>query len=56
VVTTLLVNEEFATQAMRAGALGFVLADSADRELVESVRRAAGGLRYTSPRVRRAVA
>ena len=56
VVTTMHVNEAFATEAHRAGAIGFVLADSADRELVEAVRRAAHGLPYTSPRVRRAAA
>jgi two-component system, NarL family, response regulator NreC len=56
VVTTMLANETFATEALRAGALGFVLADSADRELVDAVRQAARGLLYTSPRLRRAVA
>jgi len=56
VVTTMHVNEAFATEALRAGAIGFVLADSADRELVEGVRRAARGLAFTSPRVKRAVA
>ena len=56
VVTTMTANEAFATEALRAGAVGFVVADSADRELVEAVRRAARGLPYTSPRVRRAVA
>lgn len=56
VVTTMHVNEAFANEALRAGAIGFVLADSADRELVEAVRRARHGLPYISPRVRRAVA
>ena len=56
VVTTMHVNEAFAAKAISAGAIGFVLADSADRELVEAVRRAAHGLPYVSPRVRRAVA
>ena len=56
VVTTMHVNEAFATEALRAGAIGFVLADTADRELVEAVRRASRGLPYTSPRVSRAVA
>jgi len=56
VVTTMHVNEAFATQALRAGAIGFVIADSADRELVEAVRRAGHGLPYMSPRVTRAVA
>jgi two-component system response regulator NreC len=56
VVTTMHANEAFATEALRAGAIGFVVADSADRELVEAVRSAVRGLPYTSPRVRRAVA
>ena len=56
VVTTMHVNEAFANEALRAGAIGFVVADSADRELVEAVRRAGHGLPYISPRVRRAVA
>jgi two-component system, NarL family, response regulator NreC len=56
VVTTMHVSEAFASEALRAGAIGFVVADSADRELVEAVRRAVRGLVYASPRVRRAVA
>jgi len=56
VVTTMNANEAFANEAFKAGAVGFVAADSADRELVDAVRRAARGLPYTSPRVRRAVA
>ncbi|MGO9496964.1 MAG: response regulator transcription factor [Solirubrobacteraceae bacterium] len=56
VVTTMHVNEAFATGALEAGATGFVLADFADCELVEAVRRASRGLAYTSPRIRRAVA
>ena len=56
VVTTMHVNEAFANGAVRAGAIGFVLADLADRELVEAVRRASRGLAYSSPQIRRAVA
>ena len=56
VVTTMHVSETFATQALGAGAIGFVVADSADRELVEAVRRASRGLAYISPRIRRSVA
>jgi two-component system, NarL family, response regulator NreC len=56
VVTTMHVNERFATEALRAGAIGFVVADSADRELAEAVRRASRGLIFISPRIRRAVA
>jgi two-component system, NarL family, response regulator NreC len=56
VVTTMQVSDTFATEALRAGAIGFVVADSADRELVEAVRRAGRGLPYASPRIGRAVA
>jgi two-component system, NarL family, response regulator NreC len=56
VVTTMNVSDVFASEALRAGAIGFVVADSADRELTEAVQRAARGLPYTSPRLRRAVA
>jgi len=56
VVTTMHENEAFANVALRAGAVGFVLADFADCELVEAVRAAVRGLPYTSPRIRRAVA
>ena len=40
-----------AKQALEAGAIAFVLKDTADSELPEAVRRAARGERYTSPRV-----
>jgi len=56
VVTTMHADESFANEALRAGAIGFVVADGADRELVEAVRRASRSLPYISPRVRRAVA
>ncbi len=56
VVTTMQENELYATRALRAGALGFVLVDTADRELADAVRSAAHGHVYLSPRVRRAVA
>jgi len=56
VVTTMHMNEAFANESQKAGAIGFVVADSADRELVEAVRRAGRGLAYRSPRLRRAVA
>jgi DNA-binding NarL/FixJ family response regulator len=55
VVTTMNPNETLAQQSLSAGAAGFVLADSADGELVHAVRRAARGLTYTSPRLTRAV-
>ena len=41
----------FANQALDAGALGFVVKDRADTELVEAVRRAARGESYVSPGV-----
>lgn len=56
VVTTMQDDRTFAAEAHAAGAIGFVLADTADRELVRAVRRAARGAGYTSPRVRCAVA
>ncbi len=56
VVTTMHENELYASRALRAGALGFVVADTADRELADAVRRAAHGLVYVSPRIKRAVA
>jgi len=46
----------YARHALAAGALGFVLKDSADTELVEAVRRAAAGEAYVSPRVAPALA
>jgi DNA-binding NarL/FixJ family response regulator len=51
VVTTMHANQTLAMQALRAGAAGFVLADSAERELVQAVRRAGGGQAYMSPRL-----
>jgi DNA-binding NarL/FixJ family response regulator len=56
VVTTMHADPIFATQAHRAGALGFVLAEAADVELPAAVRRAARGLGYTSPRIEREAA
>jgi DNA-binding NarL/FixJ family response regulator len=52
VVTTMHVTDRFAQEALAAGAIGFVVADSADHELVEAVRRATRGLAFTSPRIR----
>jgi DNA-binding NarL/FixJ family response regulator len=56
VATTMHMSETFAIEALRAGAIGFVVSDTADRELVDAVRRASRGLTYTSPRIRRSVA
>lgn len=51
VVLTMEDSPEFARQALRAGALGFVLKDRADSDLVAAVRLAARGEQYVSPRV-----
>jgi two-component system, NarL family, response regulator NreC len=53
VVVTMHENATLAEQALRAGAAGFVLKDTADDELVEAVRHAAQGEQYLSPRVAR---
>ena len=44
-------SPQFARQALDAGAIGFVLKDRADDELVAAVRCAARGDEYVSPRV-----
>lgn len=49
VVLTMQNDPEFARQALRTGALGYVLKDAADAELVEAVRRAADGQTYLNP-------
>jgi two-component system, NarL family, response regulator NreC len=41
----------FARQALGAGALGYVLKDAADDELVEAVRSAVAGERFLDPRL-----
>ena len=41
----------FAREALGAGALGYVLKEAADDELVEAVRRAAAGESYLNPRL-----
>ena len=41
----------FARHALGAGALGYVLKEAADDELVEAVRRAASGESYFNPRL-----
>jgi two-component system response regulator NreC len=51
VVLTMQEEPEFAREALRAGALGYVLKEAADSELVEAVRRAAAGRTYLSPRL-----
>jgi two-component system response regulator NreC len=51
VVLTMQDDPAFAREAMRAGALGYVLKEAADAELVEAVRTAAGGGTYLHPRL-----
>jgi two-component system response regulator NreC len=42
---------EYAREAMAGGAIGYVLKEAADTELVEAVRRAAIGEGYLNPRL-----
>jgi two-component system response regulator NreC len=51
VVLTMQQEPAFAREALRAGALGYVLKEAADEELVEAVRRAAIGESYLNPRL-----
>jgi two-component system, NarL family, response regulator NreC len=51
VVLTMEDEPRFARQALRVGALGFVLKEAADTELVEAVRAAARGQRYLNPQL-----
>jgi two-component system response regulator NreC len=51
VVLTMQEDPEFARQAFRAGAMAYVLKESADAELVEAVRRAAAGETYLNPQL-----
>ena len=51
VVLTMQQEPAFARQALAAGALGYVLKEAADEELVEAVRSAAVGERYLNPRL-----
>jgi len=51
VVLTMQQEPVFAREALRAGALGYVLKEAADDELVEAVRRAAFGKSYLNPRL-----
>ena len=51
VVLTMQDDPAFARQALRPGALGFVLKEAADEELLEAIRRAAAGDTYLNPRV-----
>ena len=51
VVLTMENEPRFAREALRAGALGFVLKEAADSELVAAVRAATNGLRYLNPQL-----
>jgi two-component system response regulator NreC len=51
VVLTMQKEPAFAREALSAGALGYVLKEAADDELVEAVRRAAVGESYLNPRL-----
>jgi two-component system response regulator NreC len=51
VVLTMQEDPEFARRALRAGAAGYVLKEAADDELVEAVRRVAGGATYLNPQL-----
>jgi two-component system response regulator NreC len=49
VVLTMQDDPAFARDALRAGALGYVLKEAADGELVQAVRQAAEGVTYLNP-------
>jgi two-component system response regulator NreC len=51
VILTMQDEPAYARRALGAGALGYVLKDAADEELVEAVRRAAAGDPYLNPRL-----
>jgi two-component system response regulator NreC len=51
VILTMQQEPAFARVALGAGALGYVLKEAADDELVEAVRRAAAGESYLNPRL-----
>jgi len=51
VVLTMQQEPAFAREALAAGALGYVLKEAADEELVQAVRNAAAGELYLNPRL-----
>jgi two-component system response regulator NreC len=51
VVLTMQEDPAFAREALRAGALGYVLKEAADEELLQAVRLAAAGDNYLNPRL-----
>lgn len=56
VILTMQEDPQFAREALRSGALGYVLKEAADAELVEAIRRAAAGETYLNPRLGAALA
>jgi DNA-binding NarL/FixJ family response regulator len=50
-VLSISAEEQFAVQALRAGAAGYLMKDSAPDELLRAVRRVVGRGRYVSPAV-----
>lgn len=56
VVLTMQDDPVFARSALQAGALGYVLKEAADEELIEAVHRAADGDAYLNPRLGAALA
>jgi two-component system, NarL family, response regulator NreC len=51
VVLTMQDEPEYARRALGAGAVGYVLKEAAEAELVDSIRRAAAGDTYLNPRL-----
>jgi len=51
VVLTMQDDPAFARQALQSGALGFVLKEAADEELLEAIKLAAAGDTYLNPRL-----
>jgi two-component system, NarL family, response regulator NreC len=51
VVLTMQDDPGFARQALQSGALGFVLQEAADEELLQAIHLAAGGENYLNPRL-----
>jgi two-component system, NarL family, response regulator NreC len=51
VVLTMQDDPGFAREALQSGALGFVLKEAADEELLEAIRLAATGQNYLNPRL-----
>jgi two-component system response regulator NreC len=56
VVLTMQEDPQFARKALSAGALGYVLKEAADEELVQAIRLASQGQTYLNPRLGAALA